>query len=684
MRSESLSNLIPDLAMLGYKTPGNGGGGGGGGGDLPAPQPDSVLITSPENKVQWSQELPASVIPVDDETIVVTSTLLPYRNSIDTGATPFFVLQFENNNDQYLVVTNSNDSSFTAYKFIDGDWTILGSATSVGTAPSYATYYEIDSVGYLSVACYSSSNVYTFSFEDDVFTSSGSPVSVGTNPYGIEFYEISGGGPDQGFYLTTSNFTSGNITTLKWSGSAWVFFSTVTTASGGYGLVYFKRDDQNYLAVCCSSSNNIKILNWDYNLYAEGWYVQSTITGLSLPRNIVHFLVGADEFLTVTDYGSDSIKTLKYAPGWTLSGSSPTGDGPNFLTYYVNENENNLSVTNLSDNNFKTYIFNTTNWNDKNIDVSTDDSPNGICSYFLNGGIMISVACGFSTKINNFQYVPNLSLKPVESGKFYANLTGDLAALTPVSLDDILDFSMKSTQNQIAMRNASEWSAVNFNAGASENVTASASGTTVLNYTSAGNQKLTGTLNQIYTLPVVSTLTPGHSFLFYNASLGQLTANSSGGNLVKKLQANTWGRAIYNGTSGTDESSWDFQIFSNNMNGYVSSITPATPTTIANLIYALNSTCGGYLSYTISASDGTDFQSVSGYLTFALVNKSGALTSSIQGIVESKALSDGTISSIFSFNGSLLQVSITSSLTLTSLSITYNVVSQSNQAILLP
>ena len=88
--------------------------------------------------------------------------------------------------------------------------------------------------------------------------------------------------------------------------------------------------------------------------------------------------------------------------------------------------------------------------------------------------------------------------------------------------------------------------------------TATAAGTTVLTNTSTQYQLFTGTLTQTITLPVTSTLTTGWSFHIVNASTGNLTVNSSGGNLVATVIPGTTVMVTCILTSGTTAASWEF------------------------------------------------------------------------------------------------------------------------------
>lgn len=69
--------------------------------------------------------------------------------------------------------------------------------------------------------------------------------------------------------------------------------------------------------------------------------------------------------------------------------------------------------------------------------------------------------------------------------------------------------------------------------------TATAAGTTVLTSTSSFQQFFTGTSTQTVTLPVSSTLSLGWSYWITNNSTGNITVNSSGGNLVSTVTPQT-------------------------------------------------------------------------------------------------------------------------------------------------
>ena len=87
--------------------------------------------------------------------------------------------------------------------------------------------------------------------------------------------------------------------------------------------------------------------------------------------------------------------------------------------------------------------------------------------------------------------------------------------------------------------------------------TATAAGTTTLTNQSAYFQYFTGTSTQTITLPVVSTLAEGWTFHITNNSTGNLTVNSSGGNLVITVLPGTTAMCTCILVTGTTAASWE-------------------------------------------------------------------------------------------------------------------------------
>jgi hypothetical protein len=114
--------------------------------------------------------------------------------------------------------------------------------------------------------------------------------------------------------------------------------------------------------------------------------------------------------------------------------------------------------------------------------------------------------------------------------------------------------------------------------------TVTAIGTTTLTAASTLTQFFTGINIQTVVLPVAATLVLGTAFTLHNNSLGDLTVNSSGGNLVATVTPNTTFTFTCILTSGTDAASWDSDV-----TGFTSILpivrggTGTSSTTFANL-----------------------------------------------------------------------------------------------------
>ncbi len=85
----------------------------------------------------------------------------------------------------------------------------------------------------------------------------------------------------------------------------------------------------------------------------------------------------------------------------------------------------------------------------------------------------------------------------------------------------------------------------------------SAAGTTTLTVASAGTIEITGSTTQTIVMPVVSTLRIGTPFKIINNSSGVVTVNSSGGNLILTMAANTTAFLSCVLIVGTSAASWN-------------------------------------------------------------------------------------------------------------------------------
>lgn len=110
----------------------------------------------------------------------------------------------------------------------------------------------------------------------------------------------------------------------------------------------------------------------------------------------------------------------------------------------------------------------------------------------------------------------------------------------------------------------------NFSANAfepGEASTATAGATTTLVVGDAQQQFFTGTSTQTVVLPVTSTLAKGYYYNIKNNSTGTVTVQSSGGNTVQTMAANSFAKFTVIDTGHTTAADWDVNYSVNNAGG---------------------------------------------------------------------------------------------------------------------
>lgn len=127
-----------------------------------------------------------------------------------------------------------------------------------------------------------------------------------------------------------------------------------------------------------------------------------------------------------------------------------------------------------------------------------------------------------------------------------------------------------------------------------------------------------------------------------------------------------------------------------NIVGKYVDITAGSAQTFGNLALATSSTVsGGTVIYTIEANDATDYQSLSGVLKYDVVNKAGTLTVAFEDDQNSAcACSAGTLTATVTATASgtnvLFQANAASSLTETTLRVSFQVLNNFGQAVITP
>jgi hypothetical protein len=109
-------------------------------------------------------------------------------------------------------------------------------------------------------------------------------------------------------------------------------------------------------------------------------------------------------------------------------------------------------------------------------------------------------------------------------------------------------------------------------------------------------------------------------------------------------------------------------------------LTSGSATGIATLTMANATMAGGLVRWTVRATDGTNVQASSGLTDWSLVqDSSGVLTNNINTSVTAPAVPTGTLTVSWTFSGATLQITATSSLTVTLLDVTLTIENNSQQ-----
>jgi hypothetical protein len=87
------------------------------------------------------------------------------------------------------------------------------------------------------------------------------------------------------------------------------------------------------------------------------------------------------------------------------------------------------------------------------------------------------------------------------------------------------------------------------------------------------------------------------------------------------------------------------------LNATAKTIVDGSATSLFDVACASGAICGGKIDYSVLASDGTDFQSLTGIVTYAAVNKAATLTLTITEVAanQAKAVSSGTLTLAWTF-----------------------------------
>ena len=114
-------------------------------------------------------------------------------------------------------------------------------------------------------------------------------------------------------------------------------------------------------------------------------------------------------------------------------------------------------------------------------------------------------------------------------------------------------------------------------------------------------------------------------------------------------------------------------------------LTESSATGIVDIALTAGKVAGGRLIYTVEANDATDYQAITGYVGFSVVNKGGTLTSALSPITEATAVSAGTLTCTPTLaagtNKVTASLNAVSSLTQTTLRVRWQLVHDGNATI---
>jgi hypothetical protein len=136
--------------------------------------------------------------------------------------------------------------------------------------------------------------------------------------------------------------------------------------------------------------------------------------------------------------------------------------------------------------------------------------------------------------------------------------------------------------------------------------TATAAGTTTLTVSSNCQQLFTGSTTQTVVLPVTSTLVAGMGYDIENNSTGNLTVNSSGGNLVATVVPGTNLHVVCIGTTLTTAADWDAEFTGfGTLTGTGSVVLATSPTLVTPTLGVASATTINKVTFTAPATGST-------------------------------------------------------------------------------
>ena len=138
---------------------------------------------------------------------------------------------------------------------------------------------------------------------------------------------------------------------------------------------------------------------------------------------------------------------------------------------------------------------------------------------------------------------------------------------------------------------------------------------------------------------------------------------------------------LANGFSATDLNIMNRQY----IKAATRTLTESSATGIVDIAITAGKIAGGRIIYTVEANDATDYQAITGYAGFSVVNKGGTLTSALSPVTEATAVSAGTLTCTPTLaagtNKVTLSLNAVSSLTQTTLRVRWQLAHDANATI---
>lgn len=421
--------------------------------------PNAILTTDNAGVLEYSTELPASVIPIDYYSLNVQSgkPFLDYNLS-STGVFPAQMVAFSN----YVTVINNISNTIQTFEILSSG--VVNSVDTVATGgnPTAIVNFSISGSYYVAVtnAADNTFQVYLWTESTTSFASIGAAITtVALSPRGIAFNVI-GGTPS----LTVAGYISDIIQLFQWNGTTFVSASSgVLTGSAPGSATGFDFSGTSYFSVVNTAGSSASV----YSYVGSDWVLFQTIPTNSTPLSLKMFSFNSVLYLAVACSIGDSIEVFKLSTGTFVAAGSTTSSGvPVSIDQFELNNVCYISVIGTFASSLRTYIYNTTLntlVQDGAETLTRGATPADMVAYQLlnsDGSYtqFISVTNSLSDNMTTFYYADGLiCVAPIASGSIIANLNPDTNAPIGNTVSDVLDYVFTDVQGSFLYRSSAGW-----------------------------------------------------------------------------------------------------------------------------------------------------------------------------------------------------------------------------------